>query len=118
MIEHCASSNFVSLQRTSLGPIGEDDLIDVMEEVLGIAAKWNQLGMALRIKPADLDTISSKHPNDPKECLRDMLLTWLRQRYDTKKFGLPSWKLLCQAVEKSAGGDDPGLARKIAEDHS
>ena len=79
-----------------------------------MAPKWRPLGLALRLKPAQLDTISSKNHTDPSECLRDMLLAWLQQRYDTTKFGQPSWRLLCQAIHKPAGGNNPGLARKIA----
>ena len=106
------------LQTTPLGP-GEDDLADVMEAVVDIAAKWKSLGLALGIRPADLGAISSKHPNDPNECLTDVLHAWLQQQHcDTKKFCQPSWKLLCQAVHKRVGGNNPALARKIAEEHS
>ena len=103
----------MSLKTTLIFP-GEDDLIDVMDEVMDMASKWRPLGLALRLKPAQLDTISSKNHTDPTECLRDMLLSWLQQHYDTTKFGEPSWRLLCQAIHKPAGGNNPGLARKIA----
>ena len=105
------------LQTTPLGP-GEDDLPDVLEAVLDIAARWKSLGTALRIRPAEMDTISAIHHNDPTECLRDVLFGWLQQRYDTKRFGQPSWRMLCKAVHKRVGGDNPALARKIAEEHS
>ena len=91
--------------------------MDVMDEVLDVTPKWKFLGLALRLKPAELDRISSKNHNDPMECLRDMLHAWLQQHYDVKKFGLPSWKLLCEAISKPAGGNNPGLARKIADCH-
>ena len=81
-----------------------------------IAAEWESLGTALRITPAELDNISSMSPL--KKCLRGVLLAWLQQRYDTKRFGQPSWRKLCQAVHKPAGGNNPALARKIAEEHS
>ena len=96
---------------------GEDELTDVMEEVMDITAKWKLLGLALRLKAAELDTISSKNHIDPTECLRDMLLAWLQQRYDFKKFGPPSWRMLCQAISKSAGGNNPALASKLAKLH-
>ena len=97
---------------------GEDDLVDVVEEIIDVASKWRPLGLALRLKVAELDTISSKNHTDPTECLRDMLLAWLQQRYDTKKFGPPSWRMLCQAIAKAAGGNNPALAKKIAEHHT
>ena len=96
---------------------GEDVLVDVVDEVIDLAPKWKSLGLALRLKTAELDAISSKNHTDPTECLKDMLLTWLQQRYDTKKYGLPSWRMLCQAISKPAGGNNPALARKIAGCH-
>ena len=96
---------------------GEDDLVDVMKEVLDVAPKWKSLGLALRLKAAQLDSIYSTNHDNPNYCLRDMLRAWLQQRYNFKRFGLPSWKLLCQATSKSAGGNNPALARKIAGRH-
>ena len=104
------------INHTLLFP-GEDDLVDVVEEVMDVAAKWRSLGLALRLRAAELDTISSKNHTDPTECLRDMLLAWLQQRYDSKRFGPPSWRILCQAISKQAGGNNPALAREIAERH-
>ena len=69
------------INHTLLFP-GEDDLVDVVEEVMDLAAKWNLLGLSLRLKAAELDTISAKNHTNPTECLKDMLLTWLQQRYD------------------------------------
>ena len=91
--------------------------MDVMEEVIDVAAQWRSLGLALRLKNAELDTISSKNHTDPKQCLTDILSAWLQQHYDIKKYGLPSWMMLCQAISKQAGGNNPALARKIAENH-
>ena len=85
---------------------------------MDVAAKWMPLGTALRLRPADLNTIQARHHGDPTECLRDILVAWLQQRYDTKKFGQPSWRLLCQAVYKPVGGNNPVLARRIAGNHS
>ena len=95
------------------------ELVDVVEEVIDLAAKWRSLGLALsyRLKPAELDTISSKNHINPTDCLKNMLPAWLQQRYDIIKFGLPSWRMLCQAILKSAGGNNPALSRKIAERH-
>ena len=105
-----------AINHTLLFPV-TDDLVDVMGEVMDVAAKWRSLGLALRLKAADLDTISSKNHTDPTECLNDMLLAWLQQHYDFKRFGPPSWRMLCQAISNPAGGNNPALARKIAEHH-
>ena len=105
------------INHTLLFP-GEDDLVDVVEEVIDVASRWRSLGLVLRLKVAELDTISSKNHTIPTECLNDMLLAWLLQRYDTKKFGPPSWRMLCQAISKRTGGNNPALARTIAEHHN
>ena len=86
-----------------------------MEAVLDVAAKWKSLGQALRVRPAEMDTISATHNNDPTECLRDVLKAWLQQHYDTRRFGQPSWRMLCQAVHRPVGGNNPALAMKIAD---
>ena len=108
------SCNVLSYSTISLGP-GEDDLLDVMEAVLDMAANWKSLGAALGIRSAEMDTISATYPNDPTECLRGVLKAWLQLRYDAKRFRQPSWRMLCQAVQKPVGGNNPGLASKIAE---
>ena len=81
---------------------------------MDVAARWKPLGAALGLKASDLDTIQARHQGDPTECLRDMLVAWLQQRYDTTMFGQPSWRLLCHAVYKPVGGNNPFLARRIA----
>ena len=96
---------------------GMDDFVDVMEEVIEVASRWLFIGLALRLKSSELDTISSNNHDDPQKCLKDMLVTWLQQCYDTQKFGPPSWRMLCQAISKPAGGNNPALAREIAEHH-
>ena len=94
---------------------GEDNLADVLEEVMDVASRWRSLGLALRLKASELETISVKNHTDPTECLRDMLRAWLQQRSST--IDPPSWRILCQAISKSVGGNNPALAKKIAERH-
>ena len=91
--------------------------MDVVKEVMDLAPKWHSLGLSLRLKAAELDTISSKNHTNPTECLKDTLLTWLQERYNINKFGPPSWRMLCRAISNPAGGNNPALARKIEEHH-
>lgn len=58
---------------------GEDDLRDVISAVTSLAGRWNNLGTSLGVRPGDLETILSAKPHSPSDCLRDMLLQWLRQ---------------------------------------
>lgn len=96
--------------------IGEDDLVDVMEEVVDLASCWKNFGLALRLKLSHLNTIASKN-HDPKDCLRDTLQAWLQGCYDVDRFGLPSWQFLWTAVENPVCGNK-SLAKKIKERHS
>ena len=93
----------------------EVDIADIMEEVITIKAKYYALGMALRLHPGTLDAIRSENPQDSQKALLDVLLMWLRQRYNTEKYGPPTWKMLIEAVGKESGGNNKALAKKIAK---
>ena len=58
----------------------EDDLHDVKSAVADLAGRWRDLGDSLRIRCGDLDAISSS-AHSPSDCLRDVLIKWLRQNY-------------------------------------
>ena len=61
---------------------GEDDLRDVMSAVTSLAGRWEDLGTSLGVRPSDLNTILSDNPHSSSECLREMLLQWLKQSYN------------------------------------
>lgn len=92
--------------------IDEDDLTDVLGAVQDLASKWKSLGLALRLREPSITTIASNN-NDPAQGLKEVLKDWLKQKYDTQKYGMPSWELLCKVVEARVGGDNPALANKI-----
>ena len=98
------------------GDEGDSDLHDVVEAVLPLCAHWQDLGLALRIKPSSLDTIKATEP-DPRKRLDALMSAWLTKQYNYNKFGNPSWRLLCQAVHSPVGGNNPALAEKIANNH-
>ena len=80
-----------------------------------MANEWRNIGLALRLNPDTLRTISTKDKS--KDCLLDVLTQWLKKTYTVKRFGEPSWKLLVKAVSEPAGGNDHALAEKIAQKH-
>ena len=88
--------------------------MDVLEEVIDVAANWKQLGLKLGL---GLPTLEIEN-NKPKEFLRNMLKEWLRQNYDEKKYGIPSWTMLCKAVGSPDGGNNKALAVKIAKKYN
>ena len=80
-----------------------------------MANKWKNIGLALRLTPDSLNTISTKE--DVTDCLSEVLTLWLKKIYNVERFGEPSWKLLVKAVSHKAGGNDRALATKIAHNH-
>ena len=98
--------------------IGVDDLVDVMNEVLSRKASYYALGRALRIEAGELDAVHMQYQStDFNMALNQVLLLWLRQKYNTERFGRPTWRMLVEAVENRVGMNDPALAQKIAQKH-
>ena len=89
-----------------------DNLFAVYSELLPVAHKWYEIGLALRLSPHLLDNI---HHFNVKNYLRQVLSEWLRKNYNTSCFGDPSWSQLVEAVAHPAGGDDCALAETIAK---
>ena len=64
-----------------------------------------------------LDEIEEKFDSDHSKALRKVVGAWLQQRYDVPSFGPPTWRMLVEAIDNPAGGNDHQLAEKIALDH-
>ena len=60
---------------------GVDDLYIVRSAVSNLAGRWKDLGSSLGVHADDLDIIQSNNPLSSSDCLREMLLWWLRQSY-------------------------------------
>ena len=54
--------------------IGEDDLLDVLEELMPVVNSWKAIGRGLRIDSGHLKMIQKDNPGDSKECLSEMLI--------------------------------------------
>ena len=79
-----------------------------------MASRWESLGLALRLRHAEITMIEKNRAN-VQGCLKDVLTKWLQKAYNITRFGDPSWNLLLEAVAHSAGGNDPALAEQIAD---
>ena len=86
-------------------------MYDVKKELLPLAAKWRDVGIALGGSLDELKTIESSHPGKPVECLTEMLNNWLKGNYN---FGERTWQKLVEVVAEPAGGNDKELAKEIA----
>ena len=91
-----------------------DDLFDVVKELNLVSAKWNSIGIALRLRPNTLDGFKG---GDPSACLTSTLTEWLKKNYNVKRFGEPTWQWLVKAVGDPAGGANMGHARDMAGRH-
>ena len=97
--------------------IGEEDLLDVVRAVITQKSSYYQLGRALGVQPTDLDGIREVNSRNLDLALNDVLLLWLRQKYNTLRFGEPSWRVLVKAVEDRGGLNSHSLAKDIALKH-
>ncbi len=81
-------------------------LADALRVLLPIASDWKIVGTLLEIPDHVLESIRHAEREEPKECLRKMLVEW-----PNKVDYSPSWGRLAEAVEAV----DPTLAQKIRE---
>lgn len=95
----------------------EADWKDVVVEVITINASYYSFGGALGLSPTELNTIKLACGQNPKQGLNDVTLAWLHQKYNTEKYGPPTWRRLVEAVDDPAGGDNHALAKTIASRH-
>ena len=80
--------------------LNEDNLVDIIDalEDGGFASSdWYMLGLQLRIKINDLNTIESDYHNKAIQCLEECLVKWL-------KTGKATYTGLAEALEKMGEG--------------
>ena len=96
-------------------------MADIMEEVLNIKSLYFALGRSLRLQNDDIEAIRKKYPDESdhsaERALNDVLLLWLKKKYNEKRFGPPTWRMLVYAVNKKSGGYNYKLAKQIALNH-
>ena len=85
---------------------------------MSIIAEYYKFGISLRLKPGELQAIRKSCGQDVDQAFTDVLLAWLRQRYNIAKYGPPTWRMLVRAVDSPAGGNNPALALTIVGNHA
>ena len=91
--------------------IAAEHLVDVKRE-LGHFAHAKELGLNLGLSPQLLEVIERDY-RWTSEQLGAILLKWLERDYDIKKYELPSWGALVNAVDPI----DHALALTIKRNH-
>ena len=92
-------------------------MFTIKSAVHDIAHRWRFFGEALHLGQPSLNLIEETDKN-PEKCLSSTLEQFLNKNYDFEKFGVPSWKLIVEAVGCKAGGNNKDLALTIAKQHS
>ena len=85
----------------------------MIDECSSLGSKWEKISGFLGLPPSLIATIRGNHPNDISGCWNDALLQWIAQKYNTVKFGEPSWKTLLTAIAKV----DKLSFKKLADKH-
>ena len=93
-------------------------MYDIMSAIIKVAARWKHIGGMFRLSPGTLEMIREDFL-DSEACLREVISKWLRNSgYDSQQYGPPTWRWVVKVVASPAGGDNPELARMIADQHS
>ena len=85
-------------------------------EILDLAGRWQDMCFALGLHRLEGE-IAAMYPGNPKGCLREVIVRWLRKVHNVNRYGPPTWKTLVKAVGDEAGGENPALAERIANNH-
>ena len=85
----------------------------MIKECRSLAASWEQLSGYIGLSCDQIDRIKGNHPTDISGCWNEALKLWIKQNYDTGKFGEPSWWTLLKGVSLV----DKKLLKKLATDH-
>ena len=91
----------------------EEDANIVFKAIREKAAKYAEIGRDFGLAPSTIESIKENHPGDNAGALQDVIKTWVRQDFNTEKFGLPSWQKVVEVIS----GFGKLLAKKIAKDH-
>ena len=98
--------------------IGEDDFHDVYSEVLSLTPDYFKFGIGLGLPLQELEKIRRNFVQNIDQPFTEVLLVWLRHRYDVERHGFPTWRRLVEAVDSPAGGNNHALAKAVASHHS
>lgn len=83
---------------------------DVYKELYSVRSNWYNFGLELKIEDSDLKAIQRKHLDNPDECLREVLSTWLNN--STKH----TWTILANALRSKTIGHG-ALAVEVEKKH-
>ena len=66
----------------------------------------------------ELNAIRLAFNHDVDQAFTEVLLVWLRHRYNIERYGPPTWKRLAEAIDSPSGGSHHALAKLIKSNHA
>ena len=92
----------------------EDDHWNVLVvECKSLSSDWEKVSAYLGLPFKLIDTVKRDNPRDSAGCWNEALKEWIKQNYNTKLFGRPSWRSLLRAVAEV----DKRQFQKLAGEH-
>ena len=85
----------------------------IVTDCNSLAYKWEELSAFLGLRRSVIEGIKKNHPCDVTGCLNDALGQWIEQKYNTNKYGMPSWRRLLEAIALI----DNRIFKKLAREH-
>ena len=82
-------------------------------ECKSLSGDWEKISAYLGLSFKLIDTIKRDNPRDSSGCWNEALKQWIKQNYNTKLFGRPSWRSLLKAVAEV----DKQQFQKLAVEH-
>ena len=82
-------------------------------ECKSLSSNWEKVSAYLGLSFELIETIKRDNPRDSAGCWNEALKEWIKQNYDTKLFGQPSWRSLLKAVAEV----DKHQFQKLAAEH-
>ena len=86
----------------------------VIKECNLLAANWENLGAFLGLSIGTIDSIKeSPRISSAVGYWNEVLKQWIKQNYNTRRYGLPSWRTLLESIARV----DKLLFKKLAAEH-
>ena len=74
-----------------------DDLKHILRTTWEARRRWYNIGLALNISPYKIDVIKHEYASDPGDCLREILMLWLKE-------SVPTWKEMIEVLRSPMVG--------------
>ena len=92
----------------------DSHVAEIVHYLQDLASKFLDVGVALRLPYGKLKEIEYNHSRSCRSALSEVIYEWVKLSYDTQTFGMPTWRMLVEAVADLSGFQ---LCVQIANEH-